>query len=64
MHWVLQDLLLQQGVSGGALAQGAQEALQVPLWQETSGRVRFAQEEDMWPLHQAEGCWKESLQRE
>ena len=62
-NWVLQDLVLQQGVPGGALAQGAQEALQVLLWQETSGGVRFAQEGDLWPLHQAGGCWEESLQR-
>ena len=63
VHGVLKDLLLQQGVPGGALAQGAQEALQVLLWQETSGGVRFAQEGDLWPLHQAGGCWEESFQR-
>ena len=63
VHWVLQDLVLQQGVPGGALAQGAQEALQVLLWQETFGGVGLAQEGDLWPLHQAEGCWEESLQR-
>ena len=62
VHWVLQDLVLQQGVPGGALAQGAQEALQVLLWQETSGRVRCAQEGDLWPLHQAGGRWEEILQ--
>ena len=63
MHWVLQDLVLQQGVPGGALAQGAQEALQVLLWQETSGRLRLAQQGDLCPLHQAGGCWKKGLQR-
>ena len=47
------DLLLQQRVPGGALAQGAREALQVLLWQESSGGVRCAQEGDLWPLHQA-----------
>ena len=38
VHRVPEDLLLQQGVPGGALEEGAQEALQILLRKDRPGR--------------------------
>ena len=66
VHRVPQDLLLQQGMSGGALAQGAQAALQDILGskEELERQGWCPQQGDLQRVHHAEGCWTGCLQRE
>ena len=61
MRRVLEDLLLQPGVPGGALEEVAQEALQVLLREEGPGGHSGPQQGHLRPLRQTKGCWQKGL---